>query len=173
MDGAIFLDRDGTINRDTGYTYKIADWHFLPGALAALAAFANAGWPLIIISNQSGIGRGYYSRGQLAQLEHYVDSRLRAQGIGITAWYYCPHKPEANCACRKPRPGLILQAAGDLGINPASSWMLGDKASDIAAGLNAGCRAALICPDPGLPLLPKPAPIWPSLADAARAILAM
>ncbi len=171
VDGkAIFLDRDGVINADSGYTHKIEDWRFLPGVLAALAAFKKAGWLLVVVSNQSGIGRGYYTRAQLEKLETWVNVRLRENHAEVDAWYYCPHRPEENCACRKPKPGLILQAAADLAINLSDSWMLGDKIGDVEAGLAAGCHTGLIADRQAG--MPEHVAAWPSLAAAARAILA-
>lgn len=168
MRRAIFLDRDGTINADAGYTHKIADWRFLPGVLPALASFKKAGWLLVVISNQSGIGRGYYSRAQLRELEQWVTARLAENEAVIDGWYYCPHRPEDNCACRKPRPGLILQAARDLDVDLPVSWMIGDKPSDAQAGLAAGCHAGLLAPRGAM----EAVSIWPNLAEAAKAILA-
>lgn len=168
---AIFLDRDGTINADTGYTHKIAEWRFLPGAVEGLAAFKKSGWLLVGASNQSGIGRGYYTTMQLQQLEAWVNARLAEHNAMLDAWYYCPHLPEAGCACRKPRPGLLLQAAKDLNIDLSCSWMLGDKESDIKAGLAAGCHAGLISPDQASRTISNAGvPVWASLAEAAEAL---
>lgn len=169
---AIFLDRDGTINVDTGYTHKIEDWEFLPGAIEALAAFKKAGWLLVVISNQSGIGRGYYTFSQLKELETWVNAQLMIHTAAIDAWYYCPHLPDAGCSCRKPAPGLILAAAHDLNINLSASWILGDKASDLQAGLTAGCHAGLITTHPDLIDIDKGTyHIWPGLKEAAKYII--
>lgn len=145
---AIFLDRDGTLNKDFGYVHKYEDWQWLPGVVQALQKFKNAGFLLVAVSNQSGIGRGYYSREQLQRLESKIQDELQVAKCPIDAWYYCPHLPEAHCDCRKPKPGMILTAANDLGIDLAASWLIGDKKSDIDAGKKAGCRAGLfINPD--------------------------
>lgn len=169
LEKAIFLDRDNTLNFDSGYTHRIADWRFLPGVPDALAKFVNAGWKLIVISNQSGIGRGYYDEAELKQLENYVSALLKPQAP-ITAWYHCPHLPEANCTCRKPKPGMLVSAAKDWNIDLGRSWMLGDQLSDAEAGLAAGCSAGLINPSPALPSPAASIRIWPSLLAAANAI---
>lgn len=145
LNRAIFLDRDGTINMDSGYTHKIEDWHFLPGVFEALAGFKRAGYKLVVISNQSGIGRGFYDETQVIKLHEWVNEQLRPHGAAIDAWYYCPHAPWEGCSCRKPSPELILRAAMDLNINLKPSYMLGDRLSDAEAGLAAGCKAGLIC----------------------------
>lgn len=144
---AIFLDRDGTINRDSGYTHRISDWQWLPGAVAGLQLLSKAGFALIVCSNQSGIARGYYTRAQLMELQNWASDQLNAFGAPIRAWYYCPHLPDAGCSCRKPRPGMLLQAASDHHLDLSASWMLGDKISDVEAGINAGCQAALVSAD--------------------------
>lgn len=141
---AIFLDRDGTLNYDAGYTHKIADWHWKPDAIEALAKFQNNGWLLVVVSNQSGIGRGYYTLKQVKQLEAYIDAQLAQKNVQIAAWRYCPHLPEANCLCRKPKPGLILKAARQLNINLSRSWMIGDRLCDAEAGNAAGCQIGLV-----------------------------
>lgn len=166
---AIFLDRDGTINADAGYTHRIEDWRFLPGVVEALAALKKDGWLLVVASNQSGIGRGYYTWEQLKKLEMWVNAELGRRHAAIDAWYYCPHPPDAGCACRKPEPGLLLTAARDLHIDLASSFMLGDKASDVEAGQAAGCQTGLITTRPELIKLKKPAThVWPDLARAVK-----
>lgn len=171
---AIFLDRDGTINFDAGYTWRMEDWKFLPGARQALALLKKAGWLLVVISNQSGIGRHFYGESDLLALQNWVNAQLFQDNAAIDAWYHCPHLPTDNCACRKPRPGLILQAATDLAIDLPSSWMLGDKPGDVFAGRAAGCQAGLITSDSVLMAeAPAGTPVWPDLATAASAILAL
>ena len=179
MRRAIFLDRDGTLNEDLGYVHRPGDWRWLPGVPETLARFRQAGWLLVVASNQSGIARGYFAREDLARLERGVDAELTPLNAAPDAWDHCPHLPEITgpCLCRKPLPGLIFQACEDLGIEPGASWMLGDRERDVAAGLAAGCRAGLVRPDtdgdearavraafPGTP-------VWPNLAAACDAIL--
>lgn len=164
---AVFLDRDNTLNVDHGYTFRVADWQFLPHVPEALKMLADAGFLLIVISNQSGIGRGYYTEADLLRLQDHVNGRL---GGMISAWYHCPHLPEAKCQCRKPQPGMILQAAAEWHIDLPTSWMVGDKLSDALAGLAAGTRAGLIRPGGGnLEEWPEVG-VWPDLLTAAREI---
>ena len=175
---AVFLDRDGTLNQDAGYTHRISDWIWLPGALAGLKRLREAGWLLVVVSNQSGIGRGYYVWQDLRKLEAWLNDQLAGMGLDIAGWYYCPHLPEAGCDCRKPAPGMLLKAAAELEIDLAASWMLGDKLSDIQAGLAAGCSCGLIasCGNgadiEGARTIYPAVPVWPSLAAAAEAIIA-
>ena len=145
---AIFLDRDGTLNRDTGYVHRKEDWHWLPGVVEALRRFRAAGYLLVVVSNQSGLARGMFSVEDLHALEEWINADLAGHGAGIDAWYYCPHLPEATgpCTCRKPEPGLILQAAAELHIDLARSWMVGDRVRDVQAGLAAGCSCILLRP---------------------------
>ena len=148
---AIFLDRDGTLNRDTGYVHRKEDWQWLPGVPEALKRLRAGGYVLVVVSNQSGIARGMFDRDALNRLEEWVNADLAAKNAAIDAWYYCPHLPEITgpCQCRKPEPGLVLQAARDLHIDLANSWMIGDRVRDVRAGLAAGCRSILLHPEGG------------------------
>lgn len=143
---AIFLDRDGTLNDDAGYVHRWEDWRWLPGALEALARFKAAGWFLAVVSNQSGIARGLFDERDLHALHARINAQLRPLGAAIDAWYHCPHLPEISgpCVCRKPAPGLLLQAAREWGIDPSASWMIGDRLRDAQAGRAAGCRSILL-----------------------------
>jgi len=136
---AIFLDRDGTINIDKGYVYKPEDLKFLPGAINGLRKLQEE-YKLIIITNQSGIGRGYYSKDDYFNFRDYMHKKLRKHGISITAEYFCPHNPEDNCNCRKPKTGMLEQAANGFDLNLKECWMIGDSSKDIQAGKNAGCK---------------------------------
>lgn len=139
---AIFLDRDGTLNVDTGYVFRRADWQWLPGAKEGLKILADAGFLLLVVSNQSGIARGFYTKDDLAILERDIGAELASFGAPITAWYSCPHLPSISgpCSCRKPKPGMLLLAAKNQGISLANSWMIGDRLRDIEAGCAAGVR---------------------------------
>lgn len=143
---AIFLDRDGTLNADTGYVHRTEDWRWLPGVPEALARFRAAGWLLVVVSNQSGIARGMFDPAQLHALERWVDAQLAPLGAAPDAWYHCPHLPEVTgpCQCRKPAPGMLLRAAEAMNIDLTASWMIGDRMRDARAGLAAGCRAVLL-----------------------------
>lgn len=160
---AIFLDRDGVLNRDPGYTHTIEEWEWLPGAREGLELFHDRGWTVLVVSNQSGIGRGLFTREQVDLLHHWVSSQV--PGL-IDGWYICPHAPGDNCSCRKPLPGMLLKAASEHSICLQQSWMLGDKLSDVQAGLNAGTKAGLIGPEPVEAAVPR----WPDLWSAATCL---
>ena len=144
---AVFLDRDGTLNEEISYLYRPEDWRWLPGVIEGLLRLREAGYLLIVISNQAGIARGYYTQEDVHALHRWVNSRLETYGAGIDAFYFCPHHPEftpGGCACRKPSPLLIKKAAHDFGIDLSQSWMIGDKALDYEAGTAAGCASILV-----------------------------
>lgn len=156
MRKALFLDRDGIINRDHGYVFQAADFDFMPGIFELAGRFTQAGYLLVVVTNQSGIGRGYYTEGQFLQLSEWMQARFAEQGVPLSGVYYCPHHPSSAqgdylqaCHCRKPEPGMLLQAAGELEIDLAASLMLGDKLSDVQAAQAAGVgRAVLLCQSP-------------------------
>ena len=135
---ALFLDRDGVINEDAGYVYRREDFVFKDGIFAALRGFAKAGYALVVVTNQSGIGRGYYTLEQFDELCRFMLSEFEKEGVKIEKIYFCPHAPEALCLCRKPEPGMLLEAASELNIDLARSIMIGDKDSDLQAGQSAG-----------------------------------
>ena len=135
---ALFLDRDGVINEDAGYVYRREDFVFKEGIFAALREFAKAGYALVVVTNQSGIGRGYYTLEQFDELCRFMLSEFEKEGVKIEKIYFCPHAPEADCLCRKPKPGMLLNAANELNIDLARSIMIGDKDSDVQAGQSAG-----------------------------------
>jgi D-glycero-D-manno-heptose 1,7-bisphosphate phosphatase len=133
-----FLDRDGVINKDAGYTYKIDDFEFIDGCIDALKTIQEKNYKIIIVTNQSGIGRGYYSEVAYRKLTRWYREQLLDQGITIADVFHCPHSPEELCACRKPKEGLFLQAAQKYSINLSNSFMVGDKVSDLQAAHAAG-----------------------------------
>ncbi len=139
---ALFVDRDGTLIADAGYPRDPALVELLPGAADALRELSGS-FALVIISNQSGIGRGLISEAEAGAVHDRVIDAFARAGVEFAGAYYCPHAPGAGCPCRKPAPGLFVDAARELGLDLASSIMLGDKASDIAAGRAAGCRHTL------------------------------
>ena len=145
---AIFIDRDGTINVEKNYLHRVEDWEWIAGSVDAIRAFNNAGFLVIVISNQAGVARGMYSETDIHRLHAYVTSELVRDGARIDAYYYCPHHPEfgkeRDCACRKPLPGLILKAQKDFDIDLSNSWMVGDTANDCKAGAAAGVRCILV-----------------------------
>jgi len=146
MTVAAFLDRDGVINFDHGYVSSWDQFEFMPGVPEALRGLAQVGYQLVIVSNQSGIGRGFYTETDLRQLNRQINGYLKtAFDIQMAGFYHCPHHPTeargaflVQCECRKPAPGMILQASQDLGIDVSASLLVGDKDSDIQAGRTAG-----------------------------------
>lgn len=143
----IFLDRDGTVIDDTGYIGDPDLVHFLPGVFPALRRFQNAGYRLVVISNQSGIGRGVITQQQYELVAQRIADDLGQQGIRI-ATYYCPHSPDDRCLCRKPNPYLLAHAARDLDIDLSCSYMIGDRLTDVEAGAAAGCKTILLRQSP-------------------------
>jgi len=146
---ALFLDKDGTLVEDVPYNVDPAQLRFLPGAGAALARLAAAGFALVMITNQSGIGRGLFTRAAFERLEQALRQRLReAHGVELDGVLLCPHLPDASgdpaCHCRKPAAGLLLQAATLLKLDLTRSWMVGDTLDDVEAGHRAGCRSLLL-----------------------------
>lgn len=137
MNRAVFIDRDGVLNIDKGYVYAKDDFEFTRNAPEAIRLLNHAGYQVIVISNQSGVGRGFYTEEDIAQLHHYVQLELANYGARIDGFYYCPHHPKDMCDCRKPSPKLVLQAALDFGIDLTASWFIGDKESDILCAVNA------------------------------------
>jgi D-glycero-D-manno-heptose 1,7-bisphosphate phosphatase len=164
MNKAIFLDRDGTINVDDkeirishlnkivkGYIHKIEDWEWIPRALDGLKIMSKLDFKLIIITSQSGIGRGYFSEDQFNILCEYIKQQLSEKGIKLEGIYLCPHyvekidgKFEAACECRKPGIALMEQAAKEHNIDLKQSYMIGDKTADIECGKRAGCKTILV-----------------------------
>ncbi len=144
---ALFLDRDGTIIVDVGYPRDPARVELVPGAAEALAALAPPA-ALGLVSNQSGLARGLITPAEAAAVHARVAELLAAVGAPLAGAWYCPHGPADGCACRKPAPGLLLQAAAALDLDLAASIIVGDKPSDVAAGHAAGCHAALLFAEP-------------------------
>jgi UDP-glucose 4-epimerase len=141
---AVFLDRDGTINLDPGYLSHPDQMQLLPGVGPALAKLRAAGFRLVIVSNQSGVGRGIIPRDMLPKIHARMEELLKPHGVRIDFYGLCVHRPEEDCACRKPKPKLITDAARALGVDPKLSYMVGDKHSDLHAGHNAGCRGSIL-----------------------------
>jgi D-glycero-D-manno-heptose 1,7-bisphosphate phosphatase len=142
---AAFIDRDGVINEDRAYVYRPDDFKFIPGSVAALRALREAGFALVVITNQSGIARGLFSEAQYLELQAYLREQLSAAGVTLDSIQYCPHLPDAavaqyrqDCECRKPRAGMILTAARQLDIDVSQSILVGDRTADVLAGRAAG-----------------------------------
>lgn len=141
---AVFLDRDGTINVDPGYLGDPEKFHFLPGVVNALTRLREAGYLIFVISNQSGIARGFFRDEDLKKIHDKMTTALRAQGIALDGIYYCPHHPAEQCSCRKPSPKMVLEASRSYDIELRDSYFIGDRTSDIETGKNAGCRTILV-----------------------------
>jgi D-glycero-D-manno-heptose 1,7-bisphosphate phosphatase len=145
MNRAAFLDRDGVINRklpEGQYVTRWEDFHLLPGAIEGIAQLNQAGLRVIVVTNQRCVAKGLLTETDLRKLHWQVSEHLRRAGATIDAIYYCPHEVRPSCDCRKPAPGMLLEAARLHGLDLAASWMIGDSDSDIQAGKNAGCRTA-------------------------------
>jgi D-glycero-D-manno-heptose 1,7-bisphosphate phosphatase len=136
----LFLDRDGTVIEECGYLRDPALVRFIPGAADALAALASEGWKIVIVSNQSGVGRGLITPDQMDGVQRRFLDLMRSNGIPIAGSYVCTHTPDDHCECRKPSPYLIQRAAIEHSLDLSASWMIGDREADILAGKNAGCR---------------------------------
>ncbi len=139
---AVFLDRDGTINEDRGYIRRPSDVHLIPGAIEAIRALNERGLPVVVISNQSGLARGFFTLDELKAVNSRLIELLKVGGASIDAMYFCPHLPDDACQCRKPRTALVEKAAGKLGLR--CSYVVGDKGTDIALARGAGARAVLV-----------------------------
>ena len=172
---AVFLDRDGTINVDHGYVFRPGEFDLIPGAPEAIRSLREAGYLVIVVTNQAGIARGLYGEQDLQLLHRHLDRELERYGTAIDAYYYCPHHPEKGvepyrreCSCRKPLPGMIHQAASDLSLDLERSFLVGDKRSDIEAGLAAGCMPILVETGYGAGVEDLPAGV-PRVADLTAA----
>jgi D-glycero-D-manno-heptose 1,7-bisphosphate phosphatase len=143
---AVLLDRDGTLNEEVHYLHRIADLRLIDGVAEAIATLNRNDWLVIVITNQAGIARGYFDRAAVDALHAHLLERLAEAGARIDAFYICPHHPNFGrpCQCRKPAPGMLLQAAVDYDLDLAQCWMIGDKDSDLGAGCAAGCRTILV-----------------------------
>jgi D-glycero-D-manno-heptose 1,7-bisphosphate phosphatase len=141
---ALILDRDGVVHVEKGYLWRAEEVEFLPGLWELCRTARARGYVIVIVTNQSGIGRGFYSEEDLKELMEWMGGRFRDEGLDLAGWYYCPHHPEGQgqykkeCFDRKPGPGMILRAAEDLNLDLARSVMVGDRCSDVGAA-NAAC----------------------------------
>lgn len=142
----IFADRDGVINRycPGKYINSVSDFSFLPGVLEAFRLLREAGVKVIVVSNQAGVGKGLLSREKLDEITSFMTKRIEEEGGAIEEVVYCPHKPEENCDCRKPHPGMLLNSAKKYGIDLSQTYFVGDNPSDVQAASSAGCRSVLV-----------------------------
>ncbi len=168
----VVLDRDGTIVVDRGYLDDPDGLEFLPGAAPSLRSLHESGHRLVIVTNQSGIGRGLFSLDRLQAIHERLLLMVRREGADLERIYFCPHAPQDACSCRKPQTGLLLQAAADLGFDPASAIVVGDKQSDVEFGWRAGATTFLLSA-PGAPAAaagPPPDFVVADLPAVVRAI---
>ncbi len=166
---AAFLDRDGVLNQDLGYVHRVADFHWLPGAVQACRRLQEAGYALVVVTNQSGVARGLYTLADVETLHAHMKAELAKASVQLTDVYACPHLPggtlaaySLDCDCRKPRPGMLLQAMREHDLDPSRSVLFGDKSSDLQAGAAAGVARGYLVGE-GQPL--------PDLASAVDQLL--
>ena len=172
---AVFLDRDGVINENRAdYVKSWAEFVFLPNVFQPLRDLAQNGLDVVLVSNQSIIARRILSREQVDAINQCMLAEIERQGGRIDSIYYCPHRPDEGCACRKPRPGMLFRAARDRGLDLSHSYLIGDAVSDVQAGLAAGCRVAMVLTGRGheqVQLLhPHEQPLVHVVADLAEAV---
>jgi D-glycero-D-manno-heptose 1,7-bisphosphate phosphatase len=141
---AVFLDRDGTINKEVNYLSKIEQLEILPNSASAIKILNDNDFKVIVITNQSGVGRGYFSKEDLQDINEHLKNELSKDGAQIDAMYFCPHLPDSGCQCRKPRPGMIESAKSKLDLDLSSSFVVGDTINDLETGHNVGCKTALV-----------------------------
>ncbi|MBI4137966.1 MAG: D-glycero-beta-D-manno-heptose 1,7-bisphosphate 7-phosphatase [Candidatus Sungbacteria bacterium] len=171
---AVFLDRDGTINNngEKGYTYRVEDFRFLPGVIPALQRLSKTDYKIIVVTNQSGIARGYYTEAQMHTLHRWMTQTLKQKGGRIDRVYHCPHAPEDSCDCRKPKIKMFLRAVKDFGISLDKSWFVGDGETDVIAGREANIKTIKIGARMPRSLKLEPHGYAKDLDDAVSLILA-
>jgi D-glycero-D-manno-heptose 1,7-bisphosphate phosphatase len=174
---AVFLDRDGTINADKPYLYKITDFEFLPGAREALSLLSEAGYRLVIVTNQSGVARGYYGKRDVEALHDWLRKTLAQNGVNVAGIYYCPHHPQGgveayrrDCGCRKPGLELFYRAASELELDVESSIAIGDRLRDLQICQVSGCGGYLLGGGESGAILPLGVKRVSNLLAAARTV---
>jgi len=140
----VFLDRDGVINKEIGYLHKTSDFQFIDYVFQSCKYLNSIGYQIIVITNQSGIGRGFYSKKDFFELNEWMIKQFRNSGVEIQEVFFCPHSPEDDCECRKPKPGMFHSAFKKFNIDKKNSWMIGDKEDDITAARNAGLENTIL-----------------------------
>jgi D-glycero-D-manno-heptose 1,7-bisphosphate phosphatase len=175
---AVFLDRDGTVIDEVGHLGEPERAVLLPGVPTALTRLADAGYALILITNQAGVARGYFTEVEVEAVNARTAELLEAEGVRLERWYHCPHHPDFTgpCDCRKPLPGMLVRAAEELDLDLARSWMVGDHPSDAEAGQAAGARSIMVRTGHGMLIganhgPPAGVPVVDDLASAANLIL--
>ena len=182
---AIFLDRDGALIEEVHYLSQVEQVQLLTNVVEGLRLLERSGFALVVVTNQAGVARGYFPETQVDVIHRHLEDELARHGISITAWKYCPHHPtegegayRLDCSCRKPAPGMLLEAARELNLDLPRSFMIGDKRSDLEAGSRAGCRSVLVRTGHGvaeeesvLPGLPGFLGVCDHMLEAARLVL--
>jgi D-glycero-D-manno-heptose 1,7-bisphosphate phosphatase len=176
---AAFLDRDGVINVDSGHVHRVSDFHFMPEAIKACRNLYIAGYKLIVVTNQAGIAHGYYDEQAFKELSSWMSERFIEAGAPLAGIYFCPHHPAGSiarftrvCSCRKPAPGMITRAIREHQIDVSSSFLVGDKESDLEAGKRAGLSAGyLVSPLEGVENRSGDSEEFRSLAGVVRHVL--
>lgn len=143
-DRAVFLDRDGVLMRDANYVGHVDQVELIDGAPQALRRLQDAGFRLFVVTNQSGVGRGYFTREAVEEIHALLNEHFAGAGAHIERYYVCPHHPEENCDCRKPKSKFLLEAAQEFGLDLPRCFMVGDRPSDIQCGVNAGTKTVLV-----------------------------
>lgn len=174
----IILDRDGVINHDSdAYIKSLDEWIPIPGSLEAIARLSQAGYRVLVATNQSGLGRGLFDTKTLDAIHNKMESAIRAMGGKLDGIYYCPHLPDDNCSCRKPKPGLLLQIQRDLGIELRQALLVGDSLKDLQAAAAVGAKPVLALTGNGIKTLglirqDQQIDIYQNLAEFAEMLIA-
>jgi len=172
---AVFVDRDGTIAKDNGYCARPEDLHLFPESGSAIKLLKDIGFKVIVVTNQSGIGRGLFSESDLTRIHNKMHTKLEEAGAFLDDVYFCPHHPDEGCFCRKPRPGMLLEASQQHIVDLSRSVVVGDKWSDMNLGWAAGCRTIYVSNEQGQGLDVTtgrvPDAVVPNIFEAAHTIL--
>jgi len=144
LNKTIFLDRDGVINKEVNYLHRIKDCEFIDGIFEACIYLQDIGFKIVIITNQSGIARGYFNENDYQILTNWITLQFNKKSIKLLEIFHCPHGPDSKCSCRKPRPGMLLEAQHKYSINMTNSWLIGDREDDILAANNAGINNTIL-----------------------------
>ena len=169
---AVFMDRDGTISEEVGYVNHVSRYRAFPFAAEAVRALNEAGWLAVLVTNQAGVARGYFKEELIGEVHRVLAEELERGGARLDAVYYCPHHPTVgeppyrfDCDCRKPRPGLLLRAARELGLDLSRCWMVGDRYSDTELARNAGAHSAFVLTGYGRGEFEHQGDSWPHKPD--------
>ena len=181
MDKGVFIDRDGTINVEREFLYLPEEFEFIPGAPEAIRLLNEANFRVMVVTNQSGIARGYYDEAAVNTLHLHMDCELQRFGASVDAYYYCPHHPDygtgvyrKRCDCRKPMDGMVRRGAKEFSLDLSSCYMIGDRRADVEAALNAGCRPIMVRTGYGAAesaVIPPGIPVYNDLLEAVRVII--